>query len=259
MRLAHPPVTFRHEKLKGEERIPAARRYIVEHGLNELHRRHARRPRHHRAGRPVQRADAHPAAARPGRCLRRERDPAAGAQRHLSARARARSPTSAPASAPCWWSRKASPNTSSRRSPPLLRRRDMPDARCTARTCCRRRASTPSRCWSPGLASFVERYLPGARRQSRRAPGWPAIATRRAPSRRSSASRCRRGRRASASAAPSGRCSRRSSWRSRTSARSTSRPTSAATPSRTFEPFSIGPLDPRLRHEPGQPRRRRRR
>ena len=36
MRLAHPPVTFRHEKLKGEQRVPAARRYIVEHGLNEL-------------------------------------------------------------------------------------------------------------------------------------------------------------------------------------------------------------------------------
>jgi indolepyruvate ferredoxin oxidoreductase, alpha subunit len=35
-KLAHPPVTFRHEKLKGEERIPAARRFIVEHGLNEL-------------------------------------------------------------------------------------------------------------------------------------------------------------------------------------------------------------------------------
>jgi indolepyruvate ferredoxin oxidoreductase, alpha subunit len=35
-RLAHPPVTFRHEKLKGEERIPAARRYIAEQGLNEL-------------------------------------------------------------------------------------------------------------------------------------------------------------------------------------------------------------------------------
>jgi indolepyruvate ferredoxin oxidoreductase, alpha subunit len=35
MRLAHPPVTFRQEKLKSEERIPAARRYIVEHGLNE--------------------------------------------------------------------------------------------------------------------------------------------------------------------------------------------------------------------------------
>ena len=35
MRLAHPPVTFRHEKLKGEERIPAARNYIAQHGLNE--------------------------------------------------------------------------------------------------------------------------------------------------------------------------------------------------------------------------------
>ncbi len=36
MKLAHPPVTFRQEKLKGEQRIPAARRYIVEQGLNEL-------------------------------------------------------------------------------------------------------------------------------------------------------------------------------------------------------------------------------
>jgi indolepyruvate ferredoxin oxidoreductase alpha subunit len=36
MRLAHPPVTFRHEKLKHEERIPAARRYIVDNGLNEI-------------------------------------------------------------------------------------------------------------------------------------------------------------------------------------------------------------------------------
>lgn len=34
-RLAHPPVTFRHEKLKSDERIPAARRYIAEHRLNE--------------------------------------------------------------------------------------------------------------------------------------------------------------------------------------------------------------------------------
>ncbi|MFZ2737472.1 MAG: indolepyruvate ferredoxin oxidoreductase subunit alpha [Burkholderiaceae bacterium] len=35
-RLAHPPVTFRHEKLKSDERIPAARRYIAENKLNEL-------------------------------------------------------------------------------------------------------------------------------------------------------------------------------------------------------------------------------
>ena len=36
-RLAHPPVTFQHEKRKIDERIPAACRYIVAHGLNELH------------------------------------------------------------------------------------------------------------------------------------------------------------------------------------------------------------------------------
>ena len=35
MRLAHPPVTFRHEKLKVEQRIPAAQCYISEHRLNE--------------------------------------------------------------------------------------------------------------------------------------------------------------------------------------------------------------------------------
>jgi indolepyruvate ferredoxin oxidoreductase alpha subunit len=48
-RLAHPPVTFGHEKLKYAERIPAARRYIVEHGLNEL-----RPGRHHDLGLIVQ-------------------------------------------------------------------------------------------------------------------------------------------------------------------------------------------------------------
>ena len=35
-KLSHPPATFRQEKLKGEERMPAARRFIVEHRLNEL-------------------------------------------------------------------------------------------------------------------------------------------------------------------------------------------------------------------------------
>ncbi|RYF43893.1 MAG: indolepyruvate ferredoxin oxidoreductase subunit alpha, partial [Comamonadaceae bacterium] len=35
-KLAHPPVTFRHEKLKGEERIPAARKYIADNHLNDL-------------------------------------------------------------------------------------------------------------------------------------------------------------------------------------------------------------------------------
>ena len=34
--LAHPPVTFQHEKLKYEVRMPAARKYIVDAQLNEL-------------------------------------------------------------------------------------------------------------------------------------------------------------------------------------------------------------------------------
>jgi indolepyruvate ferredoxin oxidoreductase alpha subunit len=35
-RLAHPPATFRQEKLKSEVRLPAARRFILEHRLNEV-------------------------------------------------------------------------------------------------------------------------------------------------------------------------------------------------------------------------------
>jgi len=35
-RLAHPPVTFAHEKRKQTERLPAARRYIVDNDLNEI-------------------------------------------------------------------------------------------------------------------------------------------------------------------------------------------------------------------------------
>ncbi len=34
--LAHPPVTFGHERLKTAERMPAARRFIRDHGLNEV-------------------------------------------------------------------------------------------------------------------------------------------------------------------------------------------------------------------------------
>ena len=37
MHMAHPPYTFEHERLKVEARLPAARRYIVEHALNEVH------------------------------------------------------------------------------------------------------------------------------------------------------------------------------------------------------------------------------
>jgi indolepyruvate ferredoxin oxidoreductase alpha subunit len=37
-RLAHPPATFRQEKLKSDVRLPAARKFIREHRLNELFR-----------------------------------------------------------------------------------------------------------------------------------------------------------------------------------------------------------------------------
>jgi indolepyruvate ferredoxin oxidoreductase alpha subunit len=35
-RLSHPPATFRQEKLKAEVRLPAARRFVAEHKLNEV-------------------------------------------------------------------------------------------------------------------------------------------------------------------------------------------------------------------------------
>jgi indolepyruvate ferredoxin oxidoreductase alpha subunit len=35
-RISHPPSTYAHEKLKVDVRLPAAQRFIVEHGLNEL-------------------------------------------------------------------------------------------------------------------------------------------------------------------------------------------------------------------------------
>ena len=35
-KLPHPPATFRQEKLKSEQRVVAARKFIVEHGLNEV-------------------------------------------------------------------------------------------------------------------------------------------------------------------------------------------------------------------------------
>ena len=35
-RLAHPPAIFRQEKLKNDVRLPAARKFIAEHKLNEI-------------------------------------------------------------------------------------------------------------------------------------------------------------------------------------------------------------------------------
>ena len=194
---------------------------------------HARRPRHHRAGRPVQHADARAAAVRPGRCLRRTATSRCWCSTSPTRWCRSRSPSSAlgkraragggrrPARVHRAGDRHpAAPRATSRR-------------RCTARTCCRCGGEYTVEVMAAGLAPFAAALLPRRRTPHRRS-AWLARQPR-APRRRwrsaAGRSRCRRARRASASAARSGRCSRRSSWRSRTSGRCTSRPTSAATPS----------------------------
>ena len=77
-------------------------------------------------------------------------------------------------------------------------------------------------------------------RDSAKRHGWPATATAAKPSRPSSTSRCPTARRASASAAPSGRCSRRSSWRSRTVGPVHIAADIGCHAFGTFEPFSMG-------------------
>ena len=178
--LAHPPVTFRQEKLKGEERIPAARRYIVEHKLNELIAGQARRPRHHRAGRPVQLADAQPAAAGPGRCVRRERHSAAGAQRHLPAGARGDRATSAPASARVLVVEEGQPEYIEQEIARHCCAGATSRRRCTARTCCRRPASTRVEVLPRGLADFVARLSCRSMRRRRRRKALARTATARA-------------------------------------------------------------------------------
>ena len=118
--------------------------------------------------------------------------------------------TSAPASARCWWSRKASPSSSSRRS-----------RRCCAGATCRRRLHgkdllpTARRVHGRGDRSQgserVPRgsYLPQLGGRVAGAGSTATVDARARPRRAARRRRCRRARRPSASAAPSGRCSRR--------------------------------------------------
>ena len=87
-RLSHPPATFRQEIDKVGRRLPAAQRFIVDNKLNERLGPDRGRHRHHRPGRPVQRAER-PAGA--GRLERQRRQRGAadlGAQRRAPAGAR---------------------------------------------------------------------------------------------------------------------------------------------------------------------------
>ena len=206
-RLAHPPATFRQEKLKSDVRLPAARQGSSSNSkLNEIFPGPGER-RHRRAGRPLQRADARAAHARPRRRVRRQPPADPRAERGLSRWCRRRSSTSPETRRPCWSSRKASRSSSSRRSPPSCA---APTCRrsCTARTSCTWRASTTSRRMVRGLSKFLGQHAPHLDTVVRRR----VVEIRpehQGEGRRSCSARCRCGRRRSASAARSGRCSRR--------------------------------------------------
>ena len=258
MRLAHPPVDLPPGEAQGARSgCPAARRYIAEHGLNELIAGRARRPRHHRAGRPVQRAArARCSSSGLADAFGASRHPAAGAQRHVSAGARAgrgfcagkRAVLVVEEGQPEYIEQEIATRCAGATS----RRR------CTARTCCRRRANTRSRCWPRGLRAVRRSAtLPELGARVGAGAGSPAIDARRAAvgdaARRAAAGAPAA---ASASAARSGRCSRRSSSRS-----SDVGPVHIAGRHRLprvrhLRAVLDGPLDPRLRHEPRQPRRR---
>ena len=158
------------------------------------HRGRPRRYRHHRDGRPHQQRAARAGAARPRRPVRQFAHPDLCASTWSIRWCRRKSANSAPASARCWWSRKAIPTTSSRRSTSNCA---APTSRpaCSARARCRRPANTPPTCCSKGLAAFVAETrrrasMPTRSRRAREADRW-----------RTSRRRRRGGRRAAAAAA----------------------------------------------------------
>ena len=208
-RLAHPPATFRQEKLKIDVRLPAARKYIAEHKLNEIFAGSRDRRRHRRARaastttccarcRLLGLADDFGAQPHPDPRAERRLSARAGGDHRLLRRTRRR----------CWWSRKASPSSSSRTSP---RTCAAPTCRpsCTARTCCMMAGEYTTEVMVHGLARFLAAHAPQLDLSA--GPRWlEGDRSTRAQARPScSARRCRRARRRSASAARSARCSRR--------------------------------------------------
>ena len=87
-RLAHPPLTFVQEKLKVDERFPAAQAFAREHKLNEFFDGDLQGPRHHRARRSHQHGAARARAARPRRQFRQRAHPDLLPQPRLSAASR---------------------------------------------------------------------------------------------------------------------------------------------------------------------------
>ena len=205
-RLAHPPVIFTQEKLKVEERLPAARAFIREHKLNERIDGDLVRHRHHRDGRADQLA-----------CC--ARSSASGWPTY-----------SAPRACRCWcstwsirWCRRKSANSARASARVLVVEEGNPDYIEQAVNVELRRADIQTRVLGKGplpqageytsdvllegLAAFLqaaqaERHR---RRHRRRKSPRPDRAQSRRPPPRSG--RCRRARRPSAPAARSARCS----------------------------------------------------
>ena len=226
MRLAHPPVTFRHEKLKLEARIPAARRYIREHGLNEK----TEGGRFTDVGLIVQGglanallralqqlglADAFGASELPLLVLNvtyplvpEELGEFALGRRALLV------------------VEEGSPEYIEKDVLHALRRLDL-QTPVHGKDLLPGAGEYTVEVIAQGLIAFAERYLPEVDLAPARA--WLAAnSQRRAAVPRPPSVRCPRARRASASAAPSGRCFRHSSWPRPRSGRCTSRRTSAA-------------------------------
>ena len=233
----------------------------------QLHRREqaqrscspaARRGRHRscRAA-STTRCSAACSTARPGRRVRRQRDAAAGAQRHVSAGAGADQRLL----------RRQARRAGGRGRPARVHRAGDRDAaaparharrRCTARTCCPWPASTPSRCWRAACRSSLAQLPARTSTTAAVRAGWTAIA---------SAAQTAAALLAAAAGAAAELLHRLPGAAGVLGAEAGAaghRPVHIAADIgchafATFEPFSHGPLDPRLRHEPGQPRRRRRR
>jgi indolepyruvate ferredoxin oxidoreductase alpha subunit len=249
-------VTFRHEKLKVEQRIPAAQRYIAEHRLNELIRPATGRTTmlgivvqgglYNSLIRALQQpglADAFGASRIPLLVLnvtyplvpRTGGDFCAGKRR-------------------CWCWKRATRNTSRRTSLHPLRRRDM-QTPLHGKDLLPTPASTRSRCWCrpaglPGAPPSAARIDTAAAQ-----PGWPPT---RAPRRRAAAS-------GPLPPRPPGfciGCPERPVFSALKLAQQEVGPVHIAADIGChafghLRALQLGPFDPGLRHEPGQPRRRR--
>jgi indolepyruvate ferredoxin oxidoreductase alpha subunit len=227
-RLAHPPVTFRHEKLKYEDRIPAARRYIVEHGLNEL-----LPGRHDDLGLIVQGGLTNTLV----RALQQFGLADAFGELDIPTLVlNVTSPLVPDQIANFCMGKRAvlvleegQPEYIEQEIATLLRRRDI-QTPLHGKDLLPMGGEYTVEVIAAGLAAWLNQVLPPSTPHRCR-PGWTATAHAAPRWRKACPRRCPPARRVFASAVRSARCSRPSSWRRKRSAHCMWRPTSAATPS----------------------------